>query len=288
MVVVIGALFAITTMLCWGTADFFAKKAVDKVGYVPALMINQAIALGPIFIFTVLSSHVPVFSLNLIWLVPLTGVLGLSGYFFMYKGFKKGSLSIISPISASWFVITTLVAAIVFSEALTLLHIFGVFVVFTGIFLVSTNVKEFKRSIEYGKSNGVLEAIISMTAWGFAFAFIKPIVDVSGPIIALLLVRVVASLTLFTWMKFSKISISIPSKALFITLSCAGLLDALGFAAYNLGIATEHISIVSPIAAAYPAVAILLARLLLKEKLAKAQKIGLAAILIGLATIALL
>ncbi len=287
MSVAVGLLFAVATMLCWGAADFFAKKAVDKVGYVIALLINQAIALGPIFVFAVYSSPLPVLSLDMILLVLVTGVLGLLGYFYMYKGFKKGNLSIVSPISASWFVITTLIAAIIFSEALTLLHIFGISVVFIGVFFVSTNLKEFKRSIEHGKSNGALEALISMIAWGFAFAFIKPIVDVSGPIIALMFVRVVANLTLLTWVKVTKTKVSFPSRALLIILIIAGLLDAFGFATYNLGIAAEYVSIVSPIAAAYPAVSILLACSFLKEKLAQNQKIGVAAILTGLALIAL-
>jgi drug/metabolite transporter (DMT)-like permease len=246
----VGLLFAIVTMVSWGTADFFAKKAVDKVGNSVALLINQAVALGPICIFAFLTSPLPELSLDLVLLIILTGSLSLTGYFYLYKGFRKGSISVVSPISASWFVITALVAAVAFSEALTPLHIGGIGVVFIGVFLVSTNLSELKHSIRQGRNNGVVEALISMVTWGFAFALIKPIVEVTGPIMALLFTRVVADVVLVAWMKVSKTKFSFPPRAFIVLLLIAGLLDALGFAAYNIGVSTQYVSIISPIAAA--------------------------------------
>jgi drug/metabolite transporter (DMT)-like permease len=80
--------------------------------------------------------------------------------------------------------------------------------------------------------------------------------------------------------------ISFPSRALLIILIIAGLLDAFGFATYNSGIASEYVSIVSPMAAAYPAVTVLLGRFLLKEKLVQNQKLGVLIILVGLIILA--
>jgi hypothetical protein len=38
------------------------------------------------------------------------GVLGLMGYFFLYRGFQRGSVSVVAPITASWSVITALLS----------------------------------------------------------------------------------------------------------------------------------------------------------------------------------
>lgn len=288
MVIEIGVLFAVATMLCWGTSDFLAKKAIDKVGYAAALLASQAIAIGPIIFYAVSSSPLPVLSFNLVLLALVAGVMGLLGYFYLYKGFKKGRLSVVSPISSSWFVITILIAATVFAETLTFLHVIGIIVVFTGVFLISTTLSEFRRSIAQCKTNGVIDALISMGAWGVAFALIKPIVGIAGPVMALMFTRVVSFSSMFLWVKATKIQISIPTTFIFIFIVLSGLLDALGLASYNLGVSTEFVSIVSPVAAAYPAVSILLARFFLKEQLILNQKIGVAAILTGLALVAII
>jgi drug/metabolite transporter (DMT)-like permease len=286
LVVAIGVLFAIATMLCWGASDFFAKKAVDKVGYVTGLVVNQVVTLGPVFILAAFSFQLPAFSIDLILLMIVTGFFALMGFFYLYKGLKKGNLSVVSPISASWFIITTVVAAVVFSETLTPLRIFAVAVVFIGVFFTSTNLKEFVRSIEYGKSNGVLEALLAMISWGFSFALIKPVVDASSPLMALLFIRLIANAFLFVGLKITRTKISFPSRALLIILIIAGLLDAFGFATYNSGIASEYVSIVSPMAAAYPAATVLLGRFLLKERLVQNQKLGVLIILVGLIILA--
>jgi len=227
MVIAVGVLFAFVTMLSWGTADFFAKRAVDKIGYVPALLINQSIALAPICFFALVSSSLPVLSADMLLIILVTGMLGLTGYFYMYKGFKKGNLSVVSPISASWFIVTTLIATLIFAEAITPLRIIAIVNVFIGVFLTSTNLSEFRHSIRQVKYNGVQEALLSMVAWGFAFAFIKPIVDVAGPIIALMFSRLIAGSTLFLWVEATKTKILRPSRAILIILLITGLLDAL-------------------------------------------------------------
>jgi drug/metabolite transporter (DMT)-like permease len=127
-----------------------------------------------------------------------------------------------------------------------------------------------------------------MITWGFAFALIKPIVNVAGPIMALMFTRIVAGVTLVAWIKVSKTKFSLPQRAFIVLLIIAGLLDALGFAAYNVGVSTQYVSIISPIAAAYPLVTILLAQFILREHITRNQKIGIAAILSGLVAITII
>ncbi|MGD0995508.1 MAG: DMT family transporter [Candidatus Bathyarchaeia archaeon] len=287
MTLEIGILFAITTMLSWGVADFFAKKAIDKTGYRASLVINQSVSLVPIFICVILFFRVPSFTVDLVFTILLTGVFGIIGYIFLYRGFQKGNVSVVSPISACWAIITTLLAVFLFKEQLTLLQIIGVVVVFVGVFLASTNLAELRKSMKYWRHNGVMDGIICMIAWGITYALIKPIVAVAGPIMALLLFRAVAILTLFSWVGVTKTKISLPARLIFLFIIIAGLLDFSGFLTFNLSLTTEFVSIVGPIAATYPAVTVMLAYVFLKERVANNQKIGIAAILTGLALISL-
>jgi hypothetical protein len=45
MILEIGILLAIATMLSWGVADFFAKKAIDKTGYRTSLVISHSVTI---------------------------------------------------------------------------------------------------------------------------------------------------------------------------------------------------------------------------------------------------
>jgi drug/metabolite transporter (DMT)-like permease len=131
-----------------------------------------------------------------------------------------------------------------------------------------------------------LDGIIAMIAWGITYALTRRITTAVGPIIALLLFRLVAVLALFSWTAVTKTKFSFPTKIIFI--ATAGPLDFLGFLAFNFGITTQLVSIASPIAATAPAVTITLAYFFLKERLLNNQKLGIMAILAGLVLISLI
>jgi drug/metabolite transporter (DMT)-like permease len=287
MALEIGILFAIITMLSWGTADIFAKKAIDKIGYKTSLLLNHAIALGPLIILAVLFFKPPPLSLELVLITFSAGILGIIAYIFLYRGFQKGNVSIVSPISASWSVITTILAVFLFQETLTSLQIIGIVAVFIGIFFASTNFAEFKKSIKEGRSSGISDGLISMFTWGITYTLLRPLAIAFGPIIALLFIRIIAITLLFSWTKSTKTKISRPIRLIFLFIMAAGLLDLLGFIAFNFSISTAFLSIVGPVAATYPAVTIVLAYFFLKEKIVNNQKLGLIAILTGLALISL-
>ncbi len=287
MALEIGILFAITAMLSWGTADFFAKKAIDKVGYKTSLLLNQLVAFIPLIILSVIFFKLPPLSVELVLITISAGILGIIAYIFLYRGFQKGNVSVVSPISASWSVITTILAVFLFQETLTLLQIVGIITVFIGIFFASTNFAELKKSIRQGRSSGISDGLISMAAWGITYTLLRPITFAFGPLIALLFLRITAITILFSYTQISKTKFSFPTQLIFVFIALAGLLDLLGFVAFNFSISTAFLSIVGPVAATYPAVTVVLAYLFLKEKIVGNQKIGVIAILAGLALISL-
>ena len=137
---------------------------------------------------------IPNFSPLLAGEIVLAGVTGVIGYIFFYRGFGKGNVSVVAPITASWSVITVLLAAFLFAEALTPLQIVGVIAVFIGVFFASTNFAELKKSIKMGGwSAGATDAAVAMIAWGISYALLKPITSAVGPIMALFLLKITRS-----------------------------------------------------------------------------------------------
>ena len=165
----------------------------------------------------------PHLSTELVLITIAAGILGIIAYIFLYRGFQKGNVSVVSPISASWSVITTILAVFLFQETLTPLQIVGIITVFVGIFLSSTNLVELKESIRRGKSSGVVDALISMIAWGITYTLLRPIAIAFGPIISLLFLRIAAITILFSWSKISKTKISFPTRIVFFFIGVARL-----------------------------------------------------------------
>jgi uncharacterized membrane protein len=283
-----GIALAVAAMVSWGVADFLAKKAIDQIGYRTSIVINQTVAFVPILIVAALFVKIPSFTPLLTGEVIVAGVTGVIGYIFFYRGFGKGNVSVVAPITASWSVITVLLAAFLFAENLTPLQIAGVVAVFIGVFFASTNFAELKKSVNLGGwSAGAGDAAIAMVAWGISYALLKPITSAVGPIIALFLLKIIAVAALFSWTGVTKNKVSFPAKVIFLLLAVAGLLDFFAYLSFNFSLGTQYVSVVSAIVATAPAVTIGLAYVFLKERIVRNQKIGIIAILVGLVLISL-
>lgn len=283
----LGIFLAVTAMLSWGVADFLAKKAIDKIGYKTSIVINQLVAFIPAVVFAVLFFKIPSLTVELAAITVVAGITGVIGYIFMYRGFQRGNLSVVAPITASWAVITALLAVFLFQETLSPIQIVGIIAVFFGIFFTSTNLTELRASFKQRKVAGVSDAVIAMIAWGISYALLKPITSAVGPIMALLFLKLAAVAVLFSWTGATKTKISLPSKTVFFFIGAAGLLDFLAYLSFNFSLTTQYVSIVSSIVATALAVTIALAYVFLKEHLVRNQKIGIIAILAGIILISL-
>jgi len=286
----LGIVLAVAAMVSWGVADFLAKKAIDQIGYRTSIIINQAVAFVPILIIAALFFKLPSFSPVLITEIVLAGVTGVIGYIFLYRGFGKGNVSVVAPITASWSVITVLLATLLFAEKLAPLQIVGVVAVFIGVFFASTNFAELKKTIKMSSrwTAGTPDAVVAMIAWGISYVLLKPITSAVGPVMALFLLKILAVAALFSWVSVGKTMVSIPAKITFLLLSVAGVLDFSAFLAFNFSLKTQYVSVVSAIVATAPAVTIGLAYVFLKERIVGNQKIGIIAILAGLILISLI
>ena len=285
----LGIALAVAAMVSWGVADFLAKKAIDQIGYRTSILINQAVAFIPVLIVAALFFKLPSFSPVLITEIVLAGVTGVIGYIFLYRGFGKGNVSVVAPITASWSVITVLLATLLFAEKLAPLQIVGVVAVFIGVFFASTNFAELKKTIKMSRwTAGTPDAVVAMIAWGISYVLLKPITSAVGPVMALFLLKILAVAALFSWVSVGKTMVSIPAKITFLLLSVAGVLDFSAFLAFNFSLKTQYVSVVSAIVATAPAVTIGLAYVFLKERIVGNQKIGIIAILAGLILISLI
>lgn len=279
----VGVLYAILALLAWGLSDFFAKGAVARFGHLRSAFWVQGLQVLPFF--AVYAFFRPDFTLPDALLLAAAGVLSGMGFLFFYKALGKGQLSIISPVVASWAVITAVLGIFLLQEALTQLQHAAVSIVFIGIILASFHYEDLRRLNVRNALPGIREGLFSAVCFGFCIFLFGVGVSRVGWVVSVLFYRLFTAcfLVLASGLDFSKLAPRPGSLPLFLILA---VLDGLGVLALGAGVSSEYISIVSPVSAASPLVCVILARLFLGERISANQFLGVLLILAGVVTLA--
>jgi drug/metabolite transporter (DMT)-like permease len=281
MAITLGILFGIIAMLSWGIADFFAAKAVRKTSVFKVYFWIQAVNLAALMVIFLLFFRFPALSFSTVILILITGLIGVVSILAFYKGLQVGTVSIVSPIAASYAVVTVLLSLIFLNETLTSLQAIAVSMVILGAVLTSFKFHDLIKLRLKKFAKGVKYAVIAMLAWGVLFVLLDILVSQLGWFLPVFLIVIIEVVYLLAYSGTMKKSISFPKNiVLFVIL--VGILEAIAFLSFGYGITFEHTAILAPIISAFPAVTIILARIFFREILDINQKLGIVSILAGL------
>ncbi len=281
-----GILFAIITMLCWAVADFLVVKAVRKTSVMKTLVWSQIISSITFVIITIVFFGFPSVSTKNILLAAGCGFLGAVASFSFYKGLSVGKVAVVAPLSACWTIIVVILSLIFLKETITGLQMIAVSLVIGGGLLlsfkaqdlVSLNLKNFARGVEY--------ALLTAACWGIYFIVLDVLVTELGWFLPTVMTRVASALFLLVLVAVKKEDMSFPSNAGWLIIGDA-YFNVTAFIAYGIAITSENSSIVAPVAAVTPGLTIIFAFLLLKERIEINQLIGMVAALAGILLISL-
>jgi drug/metabolite transporter (DMT)-like permease len=285
-----GILLGLLSMLGWGTSDFLAAKSSRKIGYLLTYFWTQVIALAIALIYFFVKFSTA--DLNnmlqyLVFLLP-AGVLFMIGTLSFYKGFTKGQVSLVSPIGASWAMVTVILSVIFFKEVLEINQIVAIVLIILGIVLVSVNLKELLKIRRFALLGRIKEGLIAMLAWGISLFLMVPASKALGWLVPVVALKFFGLLFLAIFVVFSKQSLKINFRLSLLTLLFfIGFLDMVAFFGYSLGVRGEYASIIAPVAASFPLITVILARIFLKEKLVLNQAFGIIGIITGLILISI-
>lgn len=275
-----GVLFGLVSMLSWGIADFFAARAIRRTGVFKTLVWGQTVGLLVLIAVAFLVGFaIPSFYMLVIILI--TGFLNVVACLSFYRGLQVGKVSIVSPVSASWVMVTVILSLVFLGETLNQLQAIGVVLTITGVLLTSFKFRDLLGRRSESLAAGVQFAVISMVAWGVHYVFIDVLIAELGWFLPVLSVKAVTVFSLLLYSGFANRSLSYP-KSVVPMVVAIGLLEATAFTAYGAGVASEFTAIVAPVAATFPVVTIVLARIFFKEMVEINQKIGIGAVLAGL------
>jgi uncharacterized membrane protein len=273
-----GILLGLLAALAYGAGDFTAGVGGRRVGAGSVTVVVQALGVVTAGIAVLLFRGQGPEEGALIW-GAISGVGSAVGTLALYRGLTIGQMSVVAPLSAVVTALLPVIVGLALGEYLSLTAKIGVGVAFPALVLVSWRPATTVGANPYA---GVIEGFVSGA--GFALLFIAldqagtdsgawPLVP--GQAVALLLVlpfgfRPARQLQVFS----STMSILVAAGLL------GGVANLLFLAATNHG----QLSIIAVLTALYPAVTILLARLVLGERWTNLQKVGLmvSAVAVGL------
>ncbi|MGX5682369.1 EamA family transporter [Schumannella luteola] len=275
------------TALVFGAADFFGGLAAKRMS---ALLTTAVSALAGLI--GVVAIGLPLlggtWSASAMWLGILSGVVGATAIALLYACLAIGPMSILSPLTAVVSAIVPLTVGLIGGERLGPLGYVALALALVAIVLVGYTPPgsgELVRGAVRPSLRALLMAIASGAAIGAFLIIIDATPDDSG-MLPLVFNRATSSVLMFAAVAVVAIAASrrgtdaaastrVTRAGILIAVVC-GVLDVTANAGVLLGVRLGDLSIVAVLTALYPAGTILLAAVVLKERIAILQYVGLA------------
>lgn len=271
-------LFGLAASLSWGSGDFCGGLASRRVNALMVVIITYSIG----FAFLV--------ALALLWREPFpssrdtvlgvcAGVVGVVGLASFYFALSVGKMGIIAPVSA---MLTAGIPVLfsIFTEGLpSLLQMGGFVLALLAILLISHP----ERTRGYPRGLGL--ALLAGCGFG-GFYILLSRLSPTTTFWPLTWARLTSVFVLLLLARFRKQAMILPGRKTLPLIFGAGILDALGNAFFVLAVHSGRLDVASVLSSLYPAATVLLAAIVLRERVSRLQGIGILLALVAISLIA--
>ena len=270
-------LLALGSALLYGAADFTGGLATRRFATIPVVILSQFSGLVLLlFLLPFLPGTSPTLA-DMLW-GALAGLTGGVGVGLLYRALAIGTMAVVAPTTAVCAVAIPVVVSVLLGERPGPVAVAGIVLGIVSIVLVSRQTAGDERpSAGTGGGKlppGVGTALISGVAIGFFFLALARTRSEAGmwPLVASRLLSVVlfGGIALAT-----RQSVLMPRRIVLLAGVC-GIIDMLANALYLLAARGGPLSLVVTLSSLYPASTVLLARVILHERLNAWQISGVA------------
>lgn len=216
----------------------------------------------------------------------VAGAVGVVGVVLLYRGLAVGVMSVVAPITAVGAAVLPFGWGLVQGERPGALSLAGVALALVAVALVSGGGRRADPGVTDVPVEEIVLAVVAGAAFGVVFILLADTSAASG-LWPVLMARV-ASVTLVTatLLVVRRRAPRRPPSEVRLQVAGAGILDAGANAFFLLAAREGLLSLVAVVSSLYPAVTVVLARVLLAERVSRAQQAGLVAALAGVVLIA--
>jgi drug/metabolite transporter (DMT)-like permease len=263
------ALLALSAAVAYGVGDFLGGVAARRVPSTAVVLWSHIVGL------VMLVALAPVVSGDIspraLAVGATAGVLGGGGVALFYRGLAVGAMSVVAPVAALLSAAVPVVAGLASGERPTTAALAGIALALGAVVLIS------REPASADAPALRWQALALAVAAGLAFGLFFVAIDSAGDGVGIwpLVAARTAAVCLFAGLGAARVTASgLPRGAAGAAVGC-GVLDASANVFYVLALDHGLLSVVSVLAALYPAGTVLLARYVLGERLSTVQRAGL-------------
>ncbi len=269
-----GLALALGASLAWGVADFVGPWQARTLGALRVMLWAQIAGMTAMAIVVAARGSAPHGAAVLLAIpAAISGTLGLYAY---YRGMAIGAMAVVAPIAGASAIVPVLFGILTGDRPAPVQYA-GIAAALLGVVLASQEHQEGgKRRVAAGVGLALLAAV------GFGFYF--PPMHAAGaadPYWSSLLFRITSTAIVLAAVAVRRPAVRVAGWKLAVVIG-VGLGDTLGNLLFA---ASSHagglISLTSVLASLYPIVTVLLAAIVLHERIAPLQRIGVVLTLVG-------
>lgn len=267
-------ILALFSALAYGLSDFIGGLVARRTSAWSVAVVGSLTAAASTAVLAAVVPGDPGSS-DLAWAV-LAGLGSGAGAGFLYRGFAAGRMGVVAPVSAVGAAMVPLLVGVVSGERPALLAWVGIAAALPGIWLVSREPvpDEPHPAHHSATAAGVVDGLLAGLGFGVLFAALGQIPDSAGlwplaltQLLSVPAVVVIAGLLREQWLP--------RHRAAWHAVWC-GLLSTVATATFLFATQRGFLTVSGVLASLYPAFTILLAAVVLKEHIHRAQGVGLA------------
>lgn len=276
MLVVVG--LGMLATLGWGIGDFGGGLMSRKAPVLGVLFTSQVASLVVGIPLWLLSDEPAMTPTDLAFAAG-AGVLGASGLGLLYRGLSTGRMGVVAPVAATVTAALPVAFGFLTEGFPSELALIGIALAVVGVVLVS-----FSPGAGGWRSSGLGYAVVTGLCFG-TFPIVSSGISDDLLVRPVVTIRIASILTVATIILVSRQSWHVP-RGLWPAMLGIGLVDMLATAAYLGALAVGPLAIAAVLTSLYPVVTVILAALVLRERITPIHAVGIAAVGAAVALIA--
>ena len=282
---------ALAAAATWGASDFVGGLVGRRVSGTSVAFASQLVGLGGLLLIAPTAGGSPGAG-DLAW-GAASGLGGAAGVALLYHGLAVGQMSVVAPLTAVGSATLPVVFGLLVGERPSAAALLGVVLALVAVGVLCAfappeehgGEEDVRPAGRSGSASGLASGVAAGIGFGVFFICLGRTSDGAGmwPLVA---ARVV-SVSLLAGVLLATGRALFPGERTGPAVVLTGVLDVTANAAFLLATRRGLLSIVSLLASLYPAATVVLARVVLRERLTTAQSAGLVGAAGAVALIAL-
>jgi drug/metabolite transporter (DMT)-like permease len=265
--------FALAASLSWGAGDFSGGFASRRAQVLSVIVGAYAVGLMMLIALALIWSEQFPTTLDLIW-GSVAGLAGAVGLVAFYQALAVGRMGIVAPIAGMLSAAVPVLFAAAFEGLPGPLQLIGFVLALIAVGLISG------LGVVKGRPEGLGLALLAGLGFGSFFILISRVSH--GAVFWPLAAARLSSLLFLLAVLLIRRRKVLPEKSVWPVVFLAGALDVAGNVFFVLATHAGRLDVAAVLSSLYPAVTVLLATIILKERVTRLQSIGIFVALVAI------